>query len=41
MTTNCSSNTNRPRKILVVDDDADLVSTFKMILEINGFEVDA
>jgi two-component system, OmpR family, response regulator ChvI len=41
MTTNCSSNTNRPRKILVVDDDADVVSTFKMILEINGFEVDA
>ena len=41
MTTNYSSNTNRPRKILVVDDDADVVSTFKMILEINGFEVDA
>jgi FixJ family two-component response regulator len=32
----------RPRKILVVDDDdADLTSTFKMILEMNGFEVDA
>jgi FixJ family two-component response regulator len=24
-----------------VDDDADIVSTFKLILEINGFEVDA
>jgi two-component system, OmpR family, response regulator ChvI len=36
-----SSNTERPRKILVVDDDADVTSTFKMILEMNGFEVDA
>jgi hypothetical protein len=25
----------------VVDDDADVTSTFKMILEMNGFEVDA
>jgi two-component system, OmpR family, response regulator ChvI len=25
----------------LVDDDADVVSTFKMILEMNGFEVDA
>jgi two-component system, OmpR family, response regulator ChvI len=24
-----------------VDDDADIISTFKMILEMNGFEVDA
>lgn len=31
----------RPRKILVVDDDADVTSTFKMVLEMNGFEVDA
>jgi two-component system, OmpR family, response regulator ChvI len=29
------------RKILLVDDEADVVSTFKMILEMNGFEVDA
>jgi two-component system, OmpR family, response regulator ChvI len=29
------------RKILLVDDDADVVSTFKMILEMNGFEVEA
>jgi two-component system, OmpR family, response regulator ChvI len=28
------------RKILLVDDEADVVSTFKMILEMNGFEVD-
>ena len=34
------SNTIRPRKILLVDDDADVLSTFKMILELNGFEVD-
>jgi two-component system, OmpR family, response regulator ChvI len=39
---NSSKNTGeRPRKILVVDDDADVTSTFKMILEMNGFEVDA
>jgi two-component system, OmpR family, response regulator ChvI len=38
---NSSNNTQRPRKILVVDDDADVTSTFKMILEMNGFEVDA
>jgi DNA-binding response OmpR family regulator len=31
----------RPRRILLVDDDADITSTFKMILEMNGFEVDA
>ena len=41
MTINCNNKTARPRKILVVDDDADIVSTFKLILEINGFEVDA
>jgi two-component system, OmpR family, response regulator ChvI len=38
---NSSNNTERPRKILVVDDDADVTSTFKMVLELNGFEVDA
>jgi two-component system response regulator VanR len=38
---NSSNNTERPRKILVVDDDADVTSTFKMVLEMNGFEVDA
>ncbi|HZA61349.1 MAG TPA: response regulator [Nitrososphaeraceae archaeon] len=31
----------RRRKILLVDDDTDLVSTFQMILEMNGFEVEA
>jgi DNA-binding NtrC family response regulator len=36
-----SKNTERPRKILVVDYDVDVTSTFKMILEMNGFEVDA
>ena len=29
------------RKILLVDDDSDVVSTFQMILEMNGFEVEA
>jgi DNA-binding NtrC family response regulator len=28
------------RKILLVDDEADIVSTFKMILEMNNFEVE-
>ena len=41
MNNNSSNNTERPRKILVVDDDADVTSTFKMVLEMNGFEVDA
>jgi two-component system, OmpR family, response regulator ChvI len=36
-----NNNRSGPRKILLVDDDTDVVSTFKMILELNGFEVDA
>jgi two-component system response regulator ChvI len=32
---------DNPRKILIVDDDSDLTSMFKMVLEMNGFEVDA
>ncbi|MGC2385850.1 MAG: response regulator, partial [Nitrososphaeraceae archaeon] len=40
MTNNDGSNTERSKKILIVDDDPDLVSTFKMILEMNGYEVD-
>jgi two-component system, OmpR family, response regulator ChvI len=30
-----------PRKILIVDDEPDITSTFDMILEMNGFEVDS
>ena len=42
LTTNWSNNNKiGPRKILLVDDDTDVVSIFKMILELNGFEVDA
>jgi two-component system, OmpR family, response regulator ChvI len=41
LTTNGNNNAERPRRILLVDDDADIISTFKMILEMNGFEVDA
>jgi DNA-binding NtrC family response regulator len=41
LTTNGNKSLVRPRKILLVDDDADVVSTFKMILEMNNFEVDA
>ncbi|MDQ3839205.1 MAG: response regulator [Thermoproteota archaeon] len=29
------------RRILLVDDEADVISVFKMILEMNGYEVDA
>ena len=37
-----NSNENRPlRRILLVDDEVDLISVFKMILEMNGYEVDA
>jgi PleD family two-component response regulator len=32
---------NNPRKILIVDDEQDITSTFDMILEMNGFEVDS
>ena len=39
---NSSNNhSNKPRKILVVDDDPDLTSLFEMVLEMSGFEVDA
>jgi two-component system, OmpR family, response regulator ChvI len=30
-----------PRKILIVDDEPDITSTFDMILQMNGFEVDS
>jgi two-component system, OmpR family, response regulator ChvI len=35
-----SNSAETARKILLVDDEADIVSTFKMILEMNNFEVD-
>jgi two-component system, OmpR family, response regulator ChvI len=41
MTNINNNNAERPRRILVVDDDTDIISTFKMILEMNGLEVDA
>jgi two-component system, OmpR family, response regulator ChvI len=37
-----NSNENKPlRRILLVDDEVDVISVFKMILEMNGYEVDA
>ena len=36
-----TNNTNKPRRILIVDDDPDLISIFKMVLEMNDFEVDS
>jgi DNA-binding NtrC family response regulator len=35
-----TNNTNKPRRILIVDDEPDIISVFKMVLEMNGFEVD-
>jgi DNA-binding NtrC family response regulator len=40
-TINSSNNSsNNPRKILIVDDESDITSSFDMILQMNGFEVD-
>jgi DNA-binding NtrC family response regulator len=40
-TSNASKNTSNSKRILLVDDEADVISLFKMVLEMNGFEVDA
>jgi DNA-binding NtrC family response regulator len=40
ITTN-NNTTNKPRRILIVDDEPDIISVFKMVLEMNDFEVDA
>jgi CheY-like chemotaxis protein len=42
--TNIGANGNQKkplRRILLVDDELDVISVFKMILEMNGYEVDA
>jgi DNA-binding NtrC family response regulator len=42
--TNIGANGNQKkplRRILLVDDESDVISVFKMILEMNGYEVDA
>ena len=38
---NTTKNINSSKSILLVDDEADVISLFKMVLEMNGFEVDA
>jgi two-component system response regulator ChvI len=43
-TANSNNNNNNnvnSKRILVVDDEPDVVSVFKMMLEMNGYEVDA
>jgi DNA-binding response OmpR family regulator len=43
-TTNNYNNDNNnvnSKRILVVDDEPDVVSVFKLMLEMNGYEVDA
>ncbi|CAN5551693.1 hypothetical protein BH18THE2_BH18THE2_24080 [soil metagenome] len=39
--TSNSNDTGPLRRILLVDDEVDIISVFKMILEMNGYEVDA
>jgi two-component system CheB/CheR fusion protein len=41
LTSNASKNTSNSKRILLVDDEADVISLFKMVLEMNGFEIDA
>jgi DNA-binding NtrC family response regulator len=38
---NTANSTNNLKRILLVDDEEDVISVFKMVLEMNGFEVDA
>jgi two-component system, OmpR family, response regulator ChvI len=38
---NTTKNINNSKRILLVDDEADVISLFKMVLEMNGFEVNA
>jgi DNA-binding response OmpR family regulator len=40
-TSNTTRNTSNSKRILLVDDETDVISLFKMVLEMNGFEVDA
>jgi DNA-binding NtrC family response regulator len=40
-TSNASKNTSNSKRILLVDDETDVISLFKMVLEMNGFEIDA
>src|SRR5215217_6271407 len=36
-----ANNTGNLKRILLVDDETDVISLFKMVLEMNGYEVDA
>jgi DNA-binding NtrC family response regulator len=36
-----TTNIRNSKRILLADDEADVISLFKMVLEMNGFEVDA
>jgi DNA-binding response OmpR family regulator len=36
-----NNGSNSSRKILIVDDEPDITSTFDMILQMNGFEVNS
>jgi two-component system response regulator ChvI len=38
---NNNTHPNKDKRILIVDDEPDIISVFKMVLEMNGFEVDA
>jgi DNA-binding response OmpR family regulator len=36
-----TANISNPERILLVDDEGDVISPFKTVLEMNGFQVDA
>jgi PleD family two-component response regulator len=40
-TSNASKNTSNSKRILLVNNEKDVISLFKMVLEMNGFEIDA
>ena len=39
--TKIENNTSNIKKVMVVDDEADVISVLEIVLEENGFEVDA
>src|SRR5215211_7524916 len=38
-TSNTTRNTSNSKRILLVDDETDVISLFKMVLDLNGFEL--
>ncbi|SRR6266487_2798950 len=38
---NNNTHSDKQKRILIVDDEPDIISVFEMVLKMNGFEVDA